>query len=82
MRDVNGDDSGFVTQFDIPEDYFKTFEVQTVGLAHHKELWVPAEQLNEFNEKIVGEIKVLKAFVGARFIMTEEIKNLLNKSQI
>lgn len=58
---------GYVTQFDIPEDYFQTFEVQNVGARHHNELWVPAEQLEAFNAKIVNGIRVVKAFYGERF---------------
>ena len=64
--DANGN-VGYVTQFDIPEDYFQTFEVQNVGARHHNELWVPAEQLEAFNAKIVNGIRVVKAFYGERF---------------
>lgn len=44
MRDKESDGVGFVTSFEIPEDYFLTFKVETVGLSYHQELWVPAEQ--------------------------------------
>ena len=69
---------GFVTQFDIPEDYFRTFPIQTVGLDHHLELWVPAERLEEFNNQIVNGIRVCKSFIGSKFIMPEKIRNVLN----
>jgi len=36
--------------------------VQTVGSSIHKELWVPAEELAEFNQHIVGEIEVIAEF--------------------
>ncbi|HEY9046479.1 MAG TPA: hypothetical protein VIN08_11315, partial [Ohtaekwangia sp.] len=42
MGDAESDGAGFVTSFEIPEVYFQKFEIQTVGLAHHQELWVPA----------------------------------------
>ena len=45
--------AGFVTSFEIPEDYFNTFEKHNVGGTHHNELWVPAEQMEEFNGKIM-----------------------------
>lgn len=64
--DANGN-VGYVTQFDIPEDYFRTFEVQNVGALHHNEIWVPAELLQEFNAKIVNNIRVVKAFYGEKF---------------
>lgn len=77
MRDADGDGVGFVTEFEIPDDYFRTFEVQTVGLAHHQELWVPAEQLDDFNGNIVEGIRVTKAFLGKRFVVPDKIKQLL-----
>ncbi|MEM8566234.1 MAG: ADP-ribosylation/crystallin J1 [Bacteroidota bacterium] len=58
---------GFVTSFEIPTSYFEKYEVQNVGSAHHNELWVPAEKLEEFNDQIHGSIKVIKAFYGNEF---------------
>jgi hypothetical protein len=63
---VNGN-VGYVTQFDIPLDYFKEFEVHNVGAKNHNELWVPAEKLEIFNSKITGGIKVVKAFYGENY---------------
>ncbi len=77
MRDIESDGVGFVTAFDIPEEYFKKFEVQTVGLGYHQELWVPAEQLEEFNSMIVGGIRIEKAFIGKRFDLPDTIANVL-----
>ena len=59
--------AGFVTSFSIPEAYFKQFEVQNVGSAHHNELWVPAEELETFNSKITTPITVTDAFYGPQF---------------
>ncbi len=64
--DENGN-VGYVTAFDIPEDYFETFEVQNVGGMNHNELWVPAAELESFNRMIAGEIRVVKAFYGEKF---------------
>jgi hypothetical protein len=77
MGDPESDGVGFVTAFEIPGTYFKTFQVQTVGLDHHQELWVPAEQLIEFNNNIVNGIRVEKAFIGSKFHLSDEIKNVL-----
>jgi hypothetical protein len=77
MVDEDSDGVGFVTAFEIPEEYFKLFQVQTVGLAHHQELWVPATQLEEFNDAIVNGIRVEKAFIGKRFAISDKIKNVL-----
>lgn len=78
MRDPESDGVGFVTAFEIPEDYVNKFPIQTVGLCHHQELWVPAEELEDFNDKIANGIRVLKSFIGSKFIMPDKIKNIVN----
>lgn len=54
--------SGFVTKFEVDVDYVSKFEIQNVGGFMHNELWVPAEELEEFNAHIVGEILVTQSF--------------------
>lgn len=54
--------SGYVTRFDVRKDYVARFEVQNVGSPIHDELWVPAEELEEFNDNIVGAIEVTQTF--------------------
>jgi hypothetical protein len=54
--------SGFVTRFAVNAEYLKKFQVQNVGGEIHNELWVPAEELEEFNGHIVGLIEVTKSF--------------------
>lgn len=54
--------SGFVTKFEVNADYLKRFEMQNVGGTGHDELWVPAEELEEFNSNIIGLIEVTKSF--------------------
>ncbi|MBS1505683.1 MAG: ADP-ribosylation/crystallin J1 [Bacteroidetes bacterium] len=77
MRDKESEGVGFVLSFDIPEDYFKLFEIHTVGMAHHQELWVPAERLEEFNAKIINGVRLEKAFIGSKFELSEKISNIL-----
>lgn len=55
---------GFVTRFRVRADYAARFEVQTVGARIHQELWVPAEELDEFNANIVGLIEVIVTYRG------------------
>ncbi|MCD9016601.1 hypothetical protein [Parachryseolinea silvisoli] len=74
MRDADGDSAGFVTAFEIPVSYFKQFEVQTVGLAHHQELWVPAEELTVWNSHILSSIRVTKSYCGKQYTMPQEIR--------
>ena len=54
--------SGFVTKFAVNTAYAGKFEIQNVGGEIHNELWVPAEELEEFNNNIVGKIEVTKEF--------------------
>jgi hypothetical protein len=74
----DSDDAGFVMAFEIPEKYFQQFQVQTVGLDHHQELWVPDHQLSEFNDQIVNGIRVEKTFLGRKFIVPDNIKSVLS----
>lgn len=59
--------AGFVTKFEVEDDYVKKFDVQVVGSRIHQELWVPAEELEEFNRHIIGIITVKAAYYGERF---------------
>jgi hypothetical protein len=65
--DSNSGFAGFVTSFEIPANYFQKFKVQNVGGHHHNELWVLAEELEEFNSKIIGLIRVEAAFYGGGY---------------
>jgi hypothetical protein len=52
--------SGYVTKFQVVADFVGKYPVQTVGGREHTELWVPAEELAEFNRNIVGRIEVIR----------------------
>jgi hypothetical protein len=60
-RDWNAKDSasghvGYVLRFEVEADYVSRFAPQRVGGAGIDELWVPADELDEFNDHIVGHI--------------------------
>lgn len=59
---------GFVTAFDVDATYISQFAVQNVGSFEHNELWIPSEELTTFNGHIVGEIEVLAAFYGDKYV--------------
>lgn len=61
-RDKNSGYKGYVTQFEIDDTYISRYEVRTVGAAYHQELWIPAEELTEFNSHIIGKIRVITKF--------------------
>ena len=56
------DHKGYITQFEVDDDYCSKFEVHTVGRYYHKELWVLADELDIFNQHIIGKIKVICEF--------------------
>jgi hypothetical protein len=72
-------DAGFVTSFDILEKYFDRFAIQTVGLKHHQELWVPADELANFNTMIQNGIRIEKAFIGQKCSLPSKIADLIDK---
>ena len=57
--------SGYVTKFDVAADFVSKYPVQTVGGRIHPELWVPAEELAEFNRHKIGRIEVTREFTAA-----------------
>src|SRR5215207_298685 len=63
----NGQFAGYVTQFKVEDDYLDQFEIHTVGGSQHQELWIPAEEVEELNRHLVGQIKVLEAHFGKAF---------------
>lgn len=64
---LSGTRAGFVTRFEVDDRYVAKFERRVVGGREHKELWVPAEELSEFNAQIVGPIAVIAAFFGGDY---------------
>ncbi len=64
QKDIESGYVGFVTEFEIDDEYFNTFEVQCVGGKIHQELWVPSEELSNFNSHLQGPIKIKEAFYG------------------
>jgi len=54
--------AGFVTRFSVRAEHAARYPVRQVGAAVHTELWVPAEELAEFNQNIVGPIEVIAEF--------------------
>jgi len=66
-RDWNTKDAasgfvGFVTKFEVDAKFLAKYDVQTVGSVVHREYWIPADDLAEFNAHIVGGIEVVAKF--------------------
>lgn len=66
-KDAASDYVGFVTAFDVDNDYLNQFEEHVVGGSQHRELWIPAEKLERFNQHIDGNIRLIAAFYGENY---------------
>jgi hypothetical protein len=54
---------GYVTEFEVDDTFVARYTIQSAGAASvHRELWVPAEELEEFNRNIIGEIRVIATY--------------------
>lgn len=80
-RDEAGNYLGFVTRFNVKEEVVNQYPEQNVGARNHNELWVPSAELERFNDAIIGDIEVIKVFVGKDFRKSGniEINNLAVK---
>lgn len=56
--------AGYVTRFRVRADVAARYPARAVGSSAHRELWVPAEELEAFNAAIVGKIEVIAEFHG------------------
>lgn len=61
---MNADRAGYVTKFDVDKAFLDKYERQVVGGSEHEEYWIPAEDLAEFNSRIVGLIEVIAEYHG------------------
>ncbi|MCW0218184.1 MAG: hypothetical protein OJI67_07660 [Prosthecobacter sp.] len=64
--------SGYVTRFEVETEFLSRYAEQVVGGNVHRELWVPAEELDVFNQHIVGQIVVTQSFFETS---TEELSS-------
>ncbi len=53
---------GYVTRFRVKADFLSRYPVRTVGSSMCQEYWIPSEDLEEFNQNIVGLIEVIGEF--------------------
>ena len=59
---VKASGAGFVCEFEVEATFVGRYPIQVVGGSVHQELWVPAEELAEFNRHIVGRIRIVAEF--------------------
>ncbi len=63
-RDWNARDGkhGYVTRFAVRTSFLNGYDIQKVGKAIAREYWIPAEELDAFNQNIVGLIEVIAEY--------------------
>jgi len=54
--------AGYVTRFEVKQQFLDAYKVQDAGGRDHQEYWIPADQLARFNAAIVGRIEVVASF--------------------
>lgn len=59
---VKASGSGYLLEFYVKESYLSKYKIQNAGGREHQEYWIPAEDLEEFNNNIVGKIYKIKSF--------------------
>lgn len=62
---VKHDGAGYVTRFEVDTAFLSRYPVRQAGGETILELWVPAEELDEFNAHIAGRIEVTHEFHGS-----------------
>jgi hypothetical protein len=67
-KDPNSGFAGFVTSFEVMDDYVKRFPIRIVGGRDDQELWVPADELPEFNHNILGLICCEASYYGSEYV--------------
>lgn len=55
---------GYVTRFEVERSFLDRYEVQQVGGRDVLEYWIPAKDLDEFNQHIVGAIEEVADYRG------------------
>jgi len=59
---VKASGAGHVLRFRVDAAFLEKYPVQQVGARVHRELWIPAEDLEAFNDRIVGPIELIASF--------------------
>jgi len=61
-KDPNSGFVGFVLMYRVRREYLDGYEPHEAGGRELREYWIPAEDLERFNDNILGEISVIHEF--------------------
>jgi hypothetical protein len=65
-KDEASEYEGYVLKFRVRSEFLSRYDVRVVGGSQHREYWIPAAELEEFNSNINGKIEVLREFQRER----------------
>jgi hypothetical protein len=63
-RDEASGYEGHVLRFGVRTEFLEGYERHVVGSSMHCEYWIPAGELDELNQNIVGTIETIRSFHG------------------
>jgi hypothetical protein len=61
-KDETSGHKGYVLRFSVRSEFLSRYETHIVGSSMHREYWIPAADLEQFNSNIVGAITVLSQY--------------------
>jgi hypothetical protein len=61
-KDPNSGHVGYVLRFHVLKSYLDRHEIHEAGGKKCREYWIPAEEVGEFSDNIVGMIEVIHEF--------------------
>jgi hypothetical protein len=59
---VQASGAGYVTRFAVRREFLSRYQIQNAGGERFQEYWIPAEELAEFNQNLVGPIEIVRQF--------------------
>lgn len=64
-KDEASGHEGHVLKLEVRSEFLDRYEVRVAGDSRHREYWIQAAELDEFNRNIQGEIEVVREFLSA-----------------
>jgi hypothetical protein len=61
-KDANSGYVGYVLRFHVLKSYIDGHEIHEAGGKKCREYWIPADEIDKFNDNIVGMIEVIHEF--------------------
>jgi hypothetical protein len=70
--------TGYVLRFDVLSSLLDKYDIHSVGDSRHREYWIPAVDLEEFNRNVLGLIHVVASYKNQTGVEEVRVRNLGN----